>query len=56
VRMLLRWIILIVLLSAAGLLAGRPGTAGFVLSALTLGIGVVAGAVLLVLIRLTQRE
>jgi len=54
--MLLRWIILIVLLSGAGLLAGRPGTGAFVLSAYTLGVGVLAGAVLLVLIRLAQRE
>jgi hypothetical protein len=56
VKVLLSWIVLIVLLSGAGLLAGRPGTAGFVLSGLTLGIGVLAGAVVLVLIRFPRRE
>jgi hypothetical protein len=54
-RPLLGWIVLIVLLAAAGLLAGRPGSAGFVLSALTLGIGLLAGATLLVVIRLSRR-
>ena len=55
-RVLLRWIILIVLLSGAGLLAGQPGTGAYVLSGLTLGLGVVAGAVVLVLIRISRRE
>jgi hypothetical protein len=56
VSALLRWVVLIMLLSAAGLLAGRPGTAAFVLSAFTLGIGILAGGVLIVLIRFSQRE
>lgn len=53
---LLRWIVLVVLLSGAGLLAGRPGTAAFVLSGFTFGIGVLAGAVLLLLIRRARHE
>jgi uncharacterized membrane-anchored protein len=56
VRALLRWVVLIVLMSGAGLLAGRPGTGAFVLSAVTLGIGLLAGAVLIVLIRFPRRE
>jgi hypothetical protein len=56
VRVLLRWVVLIVLLSGAGLLAGRRGTGAFVLSAVTLGIGILAGAVLIVLIRFSRRE
>jgi hypothetical protein len=56
VRTLLGWVVLIVLLSAAGLLAGRPGTATFVLSAGTLGVGLLAGAVLVALIRFSRHE
>lgn len=55
-RAALGWIVLIVLLSGAGLLAGSPDSGGFVLSALTLGAGLAAGAVLLVTIRLRRRE
>lgn len=55
-RAALGWIVLIVLLSGAGLLAGSPGTAGFTLSALMLGIGLLAGAVLLMIVRRSQRE
>jgi hypothetical protein len=56
VRALLGWVVLIVLLSGAGLLAGSPGTPGFVLSAFTLGVGLVAGVVLLAWIRFSRRE
>jgi hypothetical protein len=56
VRAALHWIVLIVLLSGAGLLGGRAGTAAFVLSAGTLGVGVLAGAVLLVAVSRSQRE
>jgi hypothetical protein len=55
VRAALGWIVLIVLLSGAGLLAGKPDGGGFVLSALTFGAGLLAGAVLLVAIRLARR-
>ena len=55
-RAALHWIFLILLLSGAGLVAGRPGTAAFTLSALMLGVGVLAGAVLLRVIRRSQRE
>ena len=55
-RAALHWIVLIVLLSAAGLLAGRAGTPAFVLSAGTLGVGVLAGAVLLMVVRRSRRE
>lgn len=48
----LTWIVLIILLSGAGLLGGQPGTAAFALSAFTLAIGVVAAAVLVVIARL----
>jgi hypothetical protein len=43
----LRWIVLIVVLSAFGLAGGRPGTGGFVLSALMLAVGVLSGTVLI---------
>ena len=55
-RALLGWVVLIVLLSGAGLLAGSPGAPGFVLSALTLGVALVAGVVLLAWIRLSRRK
>jgi len=55
VRALLGWVALIVLLSGAGLLAGRPGTPAFVLSAFTLGLGALAGAVLFAVIRFSRR-
>jgi len=54
VRAALGWIVLILLLSGAGLLAGRPDSGGFVLSAITFGVAAVAGAVLLVTIRRTR--
>jgi len=56
VRALLGWVVLIVLLSGAGLLAGSPSTPGFVLSAFTLGIGLIGAVVLLAWIRLSRRE
>ncbi len=52
----MRWIVLIVLLSGAGLLAGQPGTAAYVLSALMLAAGVLAGAVVVALARFARRE
>lgn len=55
-RAALGWTVLIVLLSGAGLLAGRPDSGGFVLSAITLAAGLVAGAILLVAIRFARRE
>ena len=55
-RAALHWIVLIVLLSGAGLLAGGPGTAAFTLSTLMLGVGVLAGAVLLTVIRRSRGE
>ena len=55
-RAALHWIVLIVLLSGAGLLTGRAGTAAFALSAFTLGVGVLAGTVLLIVMRRSQRE
>ena len=55
-RAALHWIVLILLLSGAGLLAGGPGTATFTLSALMLGVGVLAGVVVLMVIRRSQRE
>ena len=55
-RAAVRWIALIVLLSGAGMLAGQPGTAAYVLSALMLAAGVVAGAVVMVVTRFSRRE
>ena len=55
-RSALSWVILVIVLSGAGLLAGRPGTAAFVLSAFTLGIGLLAGAALFVWSRFPRRE
>jgi hypothetical protein len=54
-KSLLTWIVLIVLLSAAGLATGQPGTGGFVLSALMLAVGTLSGTVLIV-VTLTRRE
>jgi hypothetical protein len=51
VRAALRWTVLIVLLSAAGLLAGDR-----VLSTFMLAAGVLASGLLLVVIRRSQRE
>lgn len=48
-RAALTWAVFVVLLSGAGLLAGEPGSAGFVLSGLMLAVGIVVGAVLVVL-------
>jgi hypothetical protein len=56
VNLVLRWVVLIVLLSGAGLLAGRPGTAAYVLSGLTLLAGLLAGAALFAWTRLARRE
>jgi hypothetical protein len=52
----LRWVVLIIVLSGGGLLAGRPGTAAFVLSAYTLGIGLLAAGALFVWTRTPRRE
>ena len=50
-RVALRWIVLVVLLSAAGLAAGER-----VLSAFMLAVGLVAGIVLAVVLRFSQHE
>jgi hypothetical protein len=50
-RAALTWTVFIVLVSGTGLLVGRPGSAGFVLSGLMLAVGVLFGVVLLVLLR-----
>jgi hypothetical protein len=50
-RAALTWTVFVVLLSGAGMLASGPGTAGFVLSGLMLAVGLLAGAVLLAVLR-----
>jgi hypothetical protein len=52
VKAALTWIVLIILLSGAGLLGGRPGTAAFALSAFTLAFGVLAALILVAVARL----
>jgi hypothetical protein len=55
-RALFGWVVFIVLLSGVMLLAGDPGTPGFAISLVTLGLGVVFGAVLVVLVQLSRRK
>ena len=50
-RAALTWTVFVVLLSGLGLLVGRPGSAGFVLSALMFAIGLVCGGTLFVVLR-----
>ncbi len=52
---LLRWAVFVTLLSGAGLLAARPGTAGYVLSAAMLCCGVATGILLAILVRVRRQ-
>jgi len=54
-RAALRWAVLIVVVSACLLLFLRPGTAEFVITVFTLGIGLVFGGLVIVLVRVMGR-
>jgi len=54
-RAALRWAVLIVVVSAGLLLFLRPGTAEFVITVFTLGIGLVFGGLVIVLVRVMGR-
>jgi len=54
-RAALRWAVLIVVVSAALLPFLKPGTAEFVITVFTLGIGLVFGGLVIVLVRVLGR-
>lgn len=54
-RAALRWAVLIVVVSAGLLLFLKPGTAEFVITVFTLGIGLVFGGLVIVLVRVMGR-
>lgn len=54
-RAVLGWVVFIVLLAGALVLAAQPGTPAFVISVVMLGFGVLCGGVLIVLVRLSSR-
>lgn len=54
-RELLRWVAFIVVIAGVMLFALDPGTPAFVITVVTFGLGILAGGVLIVLIRLLGR-
>lgn len=56
VRAALGWVVFLVVCSAALLLALDPGTAEFLISAVTLGVGVLLGLLLILVIRKSRRK
>lgn len=56
VRAALAWVVFLVVCSALLLLALDPGTAEFLISAVTLGVGVLLGSLLVFLTRKSWRK